>query len=313
MARGNSVPSCISWPLPFRSPFATVAGTHSRDIIMLVVAVIAPGAMGAGVGQRLAESGVDVRTVLTGRSAASVARAEEAGMRPVTEAQLGEADIVLSIVPPGEALALARRLAPVLAGAAKKPVYADCNAISPQTAQHVAEVIDVAGARFVDAGIIGQPPAPGGKGPVFYASGPHASALSVLGEHGLQVKVLAGPIGAASGLKMSYAGITKGLTALASAMMLAATRFGADADLRAELETSQPQLMAIFRRSVPGMFPKAYRWVAEMEEIADFAGEDAAARQVYQGIAGIYERLAQDQAGAQQEIDLLRSFVQPAS
>ncbi len=280
---------------------------------MLVVAVIAPGAMGAGVGQRLAENGVAVRTVLAGRSAASAARAEAAGMRPVTEAQLAEVDIILSIVPPGEAMALAQRLAPVLAGAAKKPVYADCNAVSPQTAQHIAAVIDATGAPFVDAGIIGLPPAPGGKGPVFYASGPHAGALSVLGQHGLQVKTLAGPVGAASGLKMSYAGITKGLTALGAAMMLAATRFGAADDLRAELEISQPQLMTGFRRSVPGMFPKAYRWVAEMEEIADFAGEDAATRQIYQGIAQLYERLAQDQAGAQQEIGLLRSFVQPAS
>lgn len=62
----------------------------------------------------------------------------------------------------------------------------------------------------------------------------------MLAQHGLTIKLLDGPVGAASGLKMSYAGITKGLTALAAAMMLAATRFGAASDQAAELAESQP-------------------------------------------------------------------------
>jgi hypothetical protein len=133
--------------------------------------------------------------------------------------------------------------------------------------------------------------------------------MAVLGTLGLPTKLLDAPNGAASGLKMSYAGITKGLTGLASAMMLAATRFGAEADLRAELESSQPNLMAAFRRSVPDMFPKAYRWVAEMEEIAAFAGADAATQQIYQGMAALYQRLADDLDGNQAEIATLRAFV----
>ncbi len=277
---------------------------------MVVVAVIAPGAMGSGVARTLISHGAEVRTWLAGRSAASVARAEAAGMRVVDLEQIAASDIILSIVPPGEAMALAERLAPALAAAPRKPIYADCNAISPQTALRVGEVIAATGAAFIDAGIIGLPPSAAGDVPVFYASGPHGAMLSRLAEHGIPVKVLAGPNGAASGLKMSYAGITKGMTALASAMMLAATRFGAADDLHAELAASQPQLLQMFRRSVPGMFPKAYRWVAEMEEIADFAGEDAATQQIYQGIAQLYARLAKDVAGEQTEINLLRSFVE---
>ena len=279
---------------------------------MPVVAVIAPGAMGAAVGRRLAENGVEVRTSLAGRSGASMDRAEAAGMQPVEDVQVAEADIVLSIVPPSQALALAERLAPALARAAHHPVYADCNAVSPQTVQRVGAVIAATGARFVDAGIIGGPPRPGERGPVFYTAGPDAAALAVLNGHGLRVKLLDGAIGAASGLKMSYAGITKGLTALGSAMMLAATRFGAAGALRAELADSQPQLLAHFSRSVPDMYPKAYRWVGEMEEIADFAGEDAATRQIYQGIARLYARLAQDQGGAQEEVDALSAFLDQA-
>ena len=130
----------------------------------------------------------------------------------------------------------------------------------------------------------------------------------MLAQHGLRVSDLHGPVGTASGLKMSYVGITKGLTALTSTMMLAATRFGAAPALAAELAASQPDLLKYVTRSVPDMYPKAYRWVAEMREIAAFAGEDAATRNIYTAIAALYDRLAQDAAGPRQEIDALDGF-----
>ena len=276
---------------------------------MTIVAVIAPGAMGAAVGRRLASSGVEVLTSLAGRSGDSVARAADAGMRAVSDADLAGAEVILSIVPPGQALALAQRLAPVLAGASRKPVYADCNAVSPQTVRVVEAALSATGATFCDAGIVGGPPKPGQPGPVFYACGPGAPALAALSQHGLRVTCLTGPVGAASGLKMSYAGLTKGMTALSAAMILAATRFGAAEDLRQELVASQGQLLARMTGTMPDMYPKAYRWVAEMEEIAAFAGEDAAAQQIYQGIARLYERLAADQAGSKTEIAALDAFL----
>ncbi len=276
---------------------------------MPIIAVIAPGAMGAGIGARLVEGGAEVWTVLAGRSPASVHRADASGMRGVDMRQVGEAEIILSIVPPGEALGLARSLVPMLRDAARKPLYADCNAVSPQTVQAVAAELGTTGARFVDAGIIGGPPKPGTPGPVLYTSGPDAAALDVLAQHGVRVSDLHGPVGAASGLKMSYAGITKGLTALAAAMMLAATRFGAAPALAAELAASQPDLLKFATRSVPDMYPKAYRWVAEMQEIAAFAGEDVAARDLYTAMAAFYERLAQDAAGPRQEVGALDGFL----
>lgn len=276
---------------------------------MLVVTVIAPGAMGSGVAQALKSGGCKVLTWLEGRSAASAKRAEKSGMQSAGLAEIAGSDLILSIVPPGEAMTLASRLAPALAAANRKAVFVDCNAISPQTVLKVEALIQASGAHFIDAGIIGLPPSPAAPAPVFYASGAHASALMPLAAHGIPVKLLSGPIGAASGLKMSYAGITKGSTALISAMMLAATRFGAADDLRAELAMSQPQILQNAKRGVPGMFPKAYRWVAEMKEIATFAGEDEATRQIYQGIALLYERLARDFEGEQTDISALRDFV----
>ena len=276
---------------------------------MPVIAVIAPGAMGAAMGARLVGHGAEVWTLLAGRSQASAARAAKAGMRDVDLRQLGEAEIILSIVPPGEAMALARSMAPVLRDAARKPVYADCNAVSPQTAAAIAADISATGTRFVDAGIIGGPPKPGTPGPMIYTSGPDAAALDVLARHGLRVSDLNGDLGAASGLKMSYAGITKGLTALGSAMMLAATRFGAAPALAAELAASQPDLLRYLDRSVPDMYPKAYRWVAEMQEIAAFAGEDAATRDIYAAIAALYQGLARDAAGPMTDVGALDAFL----
>ena len=97
------------------------------------VAVIAPGNMGAGIGRRLTENKVTVLTSLAGRSEESIKRAREAGMQPVEERMLAEADFFLSIVPPGDAFGLATRLAPILTAANRKPIYLECNAVSPPT------------------------------------------------------------------------------------------------------------------------------------------------------------------------------------
>ena len=102
---------------------------------------------------------------------------------------------------------------------------------------------------------------------------------------------------AASALKMSYAGITKGTQALAAVMMLAATRAGSADALFAELEVSQPQMLAWLKRSLALMPPKAYRWIAEMHEIADFVGEDPAGHELYVGAAHFYEQIARDFEG----------------
>ena len=273
------------------------------------VAIIAPGNMGAGVGQRLTENGVSVLTSLAGRSAASEKRAREAGMRAVADAQLMEADFLLSIVPPGEALALARRLAPLLTAANKKPVYADCNAVSPATQTEIGAAIATTGTPFVGAGIIGPPPRPGSTNTKIYASGPAAGDLAKLNDYGLIVRVLEGPLTAAVALKMSYAGITKGFTALGAAMMLAATRAGAAEPLKAELAESLPALIGWLARQTPRMYPKAYRWVAELDEIANFVGADYPEHAMLEAAARLYERIAADFEGEQKETGALDAFV----
>jgi 3-hydroxyisobutyrate dehydrogenase-like beta-hydroxyacid dehydrogenase len=274
-----------------------------------VVAVIAPGMMGAGVGRRLTDNGVKVLTSLTGRSAETVKRASAAGMTPATDEEIVASDFILSILPPGDAVALAQRFALALTSSNAKPVYVDCNAISPPTLDRVAAAIAPTGSPLVDAGIIGGPPQPGDAGPRFYASGPHAQRFATLKPYGLDIRVLEGPLTAASALKMSYAGITKGTQALGAAMMLAATRGGSADALFAELSGSQPQILAWMKRQLSIMPPKAYRWVAEMHEIADFVGEDPAAHELYTGAAHFYEQIARDFEGSREQVAALEAFL----
>src|SRR5580698_2490706 len=87
-------------------------GSARRETMQPIVAVIAAGMMGSGVGGRLAQNGIEVRTALGGRSEASVKRAKEAGMVGVSDAEIAASDFILSIVPPGDAQGLADRLAP---------------------------------------------------------------------------------------------------------------------------------------------------------------------------------------------------------
>jgi 3-hydroxyisobutyrate dehydrogenase-like beta-hydroxyacid dehydrogenase len=277
-----------------------------------VVTIVAAGNMGAAVARRLNEHGVEVLTTLAGRGAASVARAEAAGMTDVPLNGLVAAEMVLSILPPAHALSFAQQMAPLLLAAERKPVFVDCNAVSPETVRQIGAVISATGAPFVDASIIGLAPKPGQASPHFYACGASASRLQALSGYGLDVRLLDGPIGAASALKMSYAGINKGVAAIAAAMILAASRSGATQALYQEMSESLPGLLNSLGRQVPDMLPKAYRWVGEMREIAAYAGEDAAAHDVYAGFAALFDRIARDVAGDKSESAALTEFFKTA-
>lgn len=74
-----------------------------------------------------------------------------------------------------------------------------------------------------------------------------------------------------------------------------------------ELQISQPVLLNRLVKSVPDMMPKAYRWVGEMEEIAEFVGGSEG--DVYRGLAKLYERVASDEG---EEVSTLIRFVEKA-
>ena len=250
--------------------------------------------MGAGVGALLREAGLRVLTPLEGRSARTRERAAAAGLEDAGSlaSALRQADLLLSILPPGSALDLARAV-----GRDAGPLYVDCNAVAPATAREIGAAV---GERYVDAGIIGGPAAPR-----FYACGPHAAELAALP---LDVRLLDGEIGRASALKMCYAGLTKGLSALLTESVVAADAHGVGDALRDELADSQPQFLAGARR-LPGVVPKAHRWIAEMEEIAaTFAGVGMTPRMLL-GAADVYRLVEAARSGADAPLDSLDRVV----
>ena len=131
---------------------------------------------------RLVEHGARVLTSLDGRSAATVERARAAaGMEDVSPETIATADLILSIVPPGEAVALAKGLARRLSESRHKPVYIDCNALSPKTKTEIAGTLAETGCDIIDGALVGAPPQPGEKGPRIYVSGDRSGRPSVLG------------------------------------------------------------------------------------------------------------------------------------
>jgi L-threonate 2-dehydrogenase len=263
--------------------------TNHQPTFPGAVALMSPGDMGHAVGAVLRHGGLRVITNLDGRSDRSRTLAREAGIEDVgsDDVLVGQADVLLSILVPAEAERLGERIAAAVSRVGTTLLYVDCNAIAPQTVRRIGEQVTRAGASFVDAGIIGGPPRVGGAGPRFYASGPDASEFARLAQHGLDVRVMGTETGHASGLKMCYAALTKGTTALATELLVAARAMGISDTLEAELRSGGDRYAA-FERSIPGMPPKAYRWVGEMEEIAATFGALGLTPKILEGAAELY-------------------------
>lgn len=262
------------------------------------IALMSPGDMGHAVAAMLRAHGLRVITCLEGRSARTRMLAEKAGIEPVADddALVRAADLLLSILVPAEAESLARRTAAALERTCAGLVYVDCNAIAPGTARRIGDVVEAAGARFVDAGIIGPPPKAGAR-TVFYASGRHARSFAALRDFGLDVRPVGERPGDASAVKMCYAALTKGTTALMTELSVAAERLGVSAALRQEFAESQRAAAERMASGVPAMVPKAHRWVGEMAEIAKTFEDCGLTPKTYLGAAEIYDFVAQTSLG----------------
>lgn len=287
--------------------------------MLKTIGILSPGDMGHSVGNTLRENGLRVIAVLADRSARTKVLAREAQIEavPSYRALVQEADVILSILVPAQALAAAERVARAIAETGADVLYADCNAIAPQTVCAVAGVITRAGGRVVDASIIGGPPRDGYT-PRIYASGPEAATLAELANYGLNVIVMDDVIGHASALKMCYASLTKGSMALYAELMIAAKALGVDATLIAEFQQSQAQRFAAIARGLPRVPVKARRFVGEMEEMAkmyDSLGLTpnmlAGAAQVYRviGSTPLADRVPEDTSPVPSLDETLDTFV----
>lgn len=255
---------------------------------MNTVGILSPGDMGHTVGERLKENGLRVIAHLADRSARTRGLAQKAGIEEVEsyDALVEEADVVLCILVPAQAGAAAQTVAGALRRTGADLLYADCNAVAPQTTIEIGETIAGAGGRFADASIIGPPPRREGA-TRFYASGVYARELAKLNDYGLDVPVISDRVGDASAIKMCYAGLTKGLTALCTNLLVAAEALGVRDALFDEYELSQSAMLKRMQ-GLPSMPPKSRRWVGEMEEIAATMAGVGMSPKFHEGAADVY-------------------------
>ena len=261
------------------------------------VGIMSPGDMGSGVGGVLKRNGLTVLTALDGRSEDTRERAAEQGIEDVGSLDdlVKVCDLILSILVPSEARSFAQDVAEAIVRTDADVAVADCNAISPATGIKVDEIITAAGGRFIDAGIIGGSPRTGAV-PRIYASGEHASVLAELDGKGIKVPVLNGPVGRASGLKMCYAAITKGTSALYASTLMTAKSLGLYEDLIREMQGSQASTLAAMD-GVKSISARAFRWIGEMEEIAATFEDAGATPKIHLGAAETFQQIADSSIG----------------
>jgi 3-hydroxyisobutyrate dehydrogenase-like beta-hydroxyacid dehydrogenase len=262
------------------------------------VGILSPGDMGHTTGETLRKHGLRVLTCLKGRSARTRALAAEAGFEdtPDLETLVRESDILLCILVPSEALEVARSVAAAVRATGADLLYVDCNAVSPGTTREIGRVITASGARYADGGIIGPPPARPGT-TRFYTSGDGAEEFAQLSQYGLDVRVLPGEAGQASGIKMCFAALTKGLQALGIELLIAAKTMGLEEELKAEQSGSMAGVIKWLQGASPRMPPKAYRWVGEMEEIAATFEQLGLTPRILLGAADMYSFIADTPLG----------------
>lgn len=258
------------------------------------VAVIGTGDMGAAVGGALVRAGYRVVTAGQGRSAASRAFAADAGVEDLgTLADVVRAaSLVLSIVPPAAAAEFAAQAVEAMRKTGARPAFADCNAVAPATVRAIEATVASIGAPFIDVGIVGRGPRPGGERTRFYASGAARRAVLDLVVPEIALVDLGTGIGTASALKMVYSSLNKGMDALLTTILLAAERLGVRPALMQELAGSQAAALARMQARVPFLPSTSVRYVPEMAEIAATFDSVGVTPDFHRGAEWLYALLA---------------------
>ena len=251
--------------------------------------ILHPGKMGTAVAKTARNSGCQVYWVSEGRGPESRKRAEEAGLHDAgSVAKLCEqAAVIVSVCPPE----FAEQVADSVLAAGFSGLYCDANAISPQRVKQMARKMEDAGIAFVDGGIIGTPPTERNQ-TWLNLSGARAGELAELFAAGpLETEIVGSQVGQASALKMCYGGWTKATRALAITILAAANEMGVLEDLKRHWARSGPSYETV-ERQLQVAVPKAWRFGAEMREIAATMEAAGLPGEFHQGAQELWDRLA---------------------
>jgi len=256
------------------------------------VAILSPGDMGHAIGQLLKENELRVLTCLMGRSNRTKQLSEQAGITDVPNMNdlVEQSDVLMSVTVSEAVPGLCREIADAVKATGTDLLFAECNAIAPELSKDMEGVLKAGGARYVDASIIGGPPR-NGSSPRVYASGDNASEFEQLRDFGLDVRNLGPQLGRASGIKMCYAAMTKGTTALHTELLIAAEKMGLTKELMAEFSGGQQATVTRMEGWIPSMPAKSRRWVSEMEEVEKTFNDLGLTPDIFKGVADMYRMI----------------------
>ena len=257
---------------------------------MTIIGILHPGEMGISVAASAINNGHPVYWVSQGRSDETRIRAEKHNLVEIDSLfQFCQTcEVIISVCPPHAAAEVARSVI----NEEFKGLYLDANAISPQHAIKVGQLLETHNIEFVDGGIIGGP-AWTPKETWLYLSGEHAHEIASCFSNGpLEIKVIGSEIGKASALKMCYAAYSKGTTALLSAIITAAESLGVREELNQQWDIDNEGFSEQVDLRVRRVTAKAWRFEGEMNEIASTFRDVGLPDEFHQAAAEIYHRMA---------------------
>jgi 3-hydroxyisobutyrate dehydrogenase-like beta-hydroxyacid dehydrogenase len=260
------------------------------EATMSKIGILHPGEMGISIAASALNSGHEVYWISQGRSDKTRTRAEKLQLiKIVSLVQFCRTcEMIISVCPPHAAEEVAKS---VMEGGFKG-LYLDANAISPQHAIKIGQILEASDIQFVDGGIIGGP-AWKPKETWLYLSGQYAQNIASCFSKGpLETKIIGDEIGKASALKMCYAAYTKGTTALLSALLATAESLGVREELYEQWDMDEEGFSEQVNRRVARVTAKAWRFEGEMKEIASTFHEAGLPDGFHQAATEVYHRMA---------------------
>jgi 3-hydroxyisobutyrate dehydrogenase-like beta-hydroxyacid dehydrogenase len=276
---------------------------------MTKLGILHPGQMGISVAASAKNSGCEVYWASEDRSSQTHARAEKHGLKDVQtlEGLCQGSDVIISVCPPHAAEEVARQVLTT----GFQGIFVDANAIAPQRAVHISQMMQAAEIGFVDGGIIGGPAWEPGR-TWLYLSGEKAQDVADCFSAGpLETSQIGEEIGKASALKMCFAAYTKGSTALLCGILAAADSLGVRDELETQWSRGGSDFAEKTQNRVRGVTDRAWRFEGEMKEIAATLARTGIPGGFHIAAAEIYRRLAhfKDESETPELEDVLKALL----
>jgi len=208
-----------------------------------------------------------------------------------------EADVIISAVTADAVLDVAREAKGYL-----KPGqnFFDINSASPKTKTLAAEIVNAAGAHYVEGAVMAAVLAPGIKVPIL-AGGPAAGELALrMNAIGMNIRAVSTEYGRASAMKLCRSIVMKGLEVMTVECGRAAAFFDVADEVFGSLEATYPGMgwAALAENSLERVSNHGLRRAAEMREAAEMIADMGLSPALARAIADAQEQGAKRKAGA---------------